>query len=372
MSLWQILGGIGSIGTGMDLADDIRGVGESAAQDMGTLAGQLQEDTRFTGYGVTTGLGTSTVSGDGTTNLGVGPEGRMYNGGLFNQGQGVSQMNNAAGYMHGFMSNVPGSNPAYQNAAGMYNQANAGLSNAQQGAMNASQQAMANSMADRAGREQSIYDSAMAMQQPGLDAQRASNIAREAATGRRGLMGSQFGGTGEDAAVARAQAQAQNQAAFQAMGQAESEMMNQANMANMYGGLGQGYAGMQGNLASGLGGLGATQAQLGQSGAQIGGSMAAQLAQMGNAQANFGLNQYNQSYTPMQMQMQMLGLGGQNADRAQTGQLTGANLAAQLGLGAIQSQVNAETTAADLYAKLFGAGANMIGGMDFGDPGGFF
>jgi hypothetical protein len=272
MSLWQLLGGIGSIGTGMQLADDIRGVGETAAEDMGLLAQQLQGDTAFKGYGVTTGLGTSTVGADGTTNLGVGPD--------------------------------------------------AGMAGASSGFMNASQQAMQNSMQDTAGREQDIYNRAMAMQQPGLDAQRAQHIAREQGMGRRGLMGSQFGGTGEDAAMARAQMQAMNEASFQSMGMAQNEMMNQGKLASQYGQLGQGM--------------------------------------------------FGSSFMPMQQQMAMLGLGGQNADRSQTGQLTGANLASQLGLGGIQAQVNAETTAADLYAKLFGSGMDAIGGMDFGDPGGWF
>lgn len=267
MSFWQLLGGIGNIGAGLKLADDIRGVGEQSAQDMGALASQLQGDTAFKGYGVTTGLGTSSINADGSTNLGVGPD--------------------------------------------------AGLSSASQGFLGASQDAMMASLQDRAAREQDIYNRSMAMQQPGLDAARASQQAREVGMGRSGLMGSQFGGTGEDAAMARAQAQAQNQASFQAMNQGQTEMMNQAAMANQYGQMGTGM--------------------------------------------------FQQSFLPMNVQMQMLGYGGQNADRAQTGQLTGANLAAQLGTAAIQNQVNAETTAADLYAKMFSAGANAIGGM--GEPG---
>ena len=263
MSFWQLLGGIGNIGAGMHLADEIRGVGEQSAVDMGNLAGQLQDDTAFKGYGVTTGLGTSTVNADGSTTLGVGQD--------------------------------------------------AGMASAAGGFMGASQAAMNNSMMDRAAREQEIYDRSMSMQQPGLDAARASQQAREVGMGRSGLMGTQFGGTGEDAAMARAQAQAQNQASFQAMDQGQAEMMNQATLANQYGQMGQGM--------------------------------------------------FNTSFMPMNVQMQMLGYGGQNADRAQTGQLTGSNLAAQLGTAAIQNQVNAETTAADLYAKMFSAGANAIGGM---------
>lgn len=259
--IWDLLTGLGSIGAGIGMASQASALGEQAASDMGVLSDQLQQDTAFKGYGVTTGLGTSTVDADGNTVLGVGPDETW---------QDISG---------GFMGNAS--------------------------------QAATNAMADRAGREQAIYDSAMAMQQPGLDAQRAQTQAREQAMGRRGLMGSQFGGSGEDAAMARAQMQAQNQASFQAMGQAEQEMMNQANMANMFSGMGQ--------------------------------------------------NAYQTSFTPMQQQMAMLGMGGQNADRFQSGQFTGANLAAQLGIGGIQAQINAQKSAQDLYAQLFGAGLGAAG-----------
>ena len=65
----------------------------------------------------------------------------------------------------------------------------------------------------------------------------------------------------------------------------------------------------------------------------------------------------------MQNQLNAAQLGGQNADRAQTGQLTGVNLAGQLGLGGVQAQVNADTTAANLYGDLFGAGMGALGGI---------
>ena len=260
MSLWDMLAGIGSIGAGISVANDIRGVGQDAATQMGDLATKLKADTAFKGYGVTSGLGTSSVNADGSTNLGVGPD----------QGFQTSAVN----------------------------------------AMLSADAARNNAMADRGLREQEIFNSAMAMQQPMLDQQAGQHRAMEAATGRRGVMGSAFGGTGEDAAMARAQAQAMNQASFQAMNQAETEMMNQANMSNMF-----------------------------------------------NQMAN---QNYQQSFTPMQMQMQLMGLGGQNADRYQTGQITGANHAAQLGLGGIQAQINAETTAADMYSKLLGAGLSSM------------
>jgi hypothetical protein len=269
--LFSLLGGLGSIAGGLEIADDMRKTGSAAAAQMGDMAAQLQDDTAFRGYGVTTGLGTSTVRADGSTDFGVGPD------------QGM------------------------MDASGNY--------------MNASQQAMQNAMMDRGAREQEIYNAAMAMQNPMLDAQQAAQQAREYAQGRGGIRGSQFGGTAEDAAMARARAQAANAAAFQAMGQGQTEMLNQAQMANQFGALGQ--------------------------------------------------NAYNTSFLPMQQQLNMMQVGQNNANMAQTGQITGANLGAQLGLGGIQSQVNSDMAAANLYTGLFGAGMGALGGL--GNAGeGFF
>ena len=266
MSLMAFLGGAGAIAGGLDVADDIRKSGANAASQMGVLSGQLQDDTAFKGYGVTTGLGTSSVSvnPDGTTStdLGVGPD--------------------------------------------------AGMTDAAANYMTQSQMAMGNAMGDNSAREQDIYNQAMAMQNPMLDAQQASQQAREYAQGRGGIRGSQFGGTAEDAAMARARAQASNAATFQAMGQGQQEMMNQANMANLFSGMGQ--------------------------------------------------QAYGSSYLPMQQQMNMMQIGQNNANMTQTGQITGANLGAQLGLGGIQSQVNADMAAGNIYTGLLGAGLNAIGG----------
>jgi hypothetical protein len=188
-------------------------------------------------------------------------------------------------------------------------------------------QAAQNAMGDPAAREQDIYNRSMAMQQPGLDQQRAQQQAREFAMGRGGVRGSQFGGTAEDAAMAKAQAQAQNAASFQAIGMGQQEMMNQGALANQFGQLGQGYGGL-------------------------------------------GMQAYQQSYLPMQQQLNAMQTGGQNADRFQTGQLTGTGYGAQLGLGGIQSRINAEKAASEMYANLFGAGMNAIGSIGSGGGGG--
>jgi len=349
--LFSLIGGLGSVVGGLDIADDIRRTGASASSQMGKLAGELQGDAAFKGYGVQTGLGTSTVSPDGTTNIGVGPDMGM-------QGQAGSMMGGAAG-LYGNAAQMAGQggfNPAYAQAMAAMQGGMQGLGSQQAGAFGASQQAMGNAMQDTAGREQDIYNRAMAMQQPGLDQQRAQQQAREFAMGRSGIGGSQFGGTAEDAAMARAQAQAQNQASFQAMDQAQNEMMNQGALASQFGQLGQGAAGLQGNLGGAMGGLGQGQAQLAQGSSGL-------MANIAQGQGALGNTMYQNSFMPLQQQLNAMQVAQGNASMAQTGQLTGAGYGAQLGLGGVQTQVNADKAASEMYANLLGSGMEAIAGM---------
>jgi hypothetical protein len=159
------------------------------------------------------------------------------------------------------------------------------------------------------------------MQNPELDRAQAAQQAREFAMGRGGVRGSQFGGTAEDAAMARARAEAANTAAFQAMGQAQQEAMNQA--------------------------------------------------QMGNIAGQLGLQGYTTSFTPLQQQLNALQVAQQAANMAQTGQLTGVGYEGQLGLGGIQARINAEKAASELYGNLVGAGMQGIGGINTGGQGFF-
>ena len=286
--LWEAIQGYGAAAGGLAYADLISDRGQQYANQMTALGESLAEDAKFTGYGVTTGLGTSTVRPDGGINVGVGPDRSMQSQARMMMGMG------GAG-----------------NPYGQY-----GL------------QAAGNAMGmDTAAREQEIYNRAMAMQQPGLDRQRAASNAAEYATGRSGVMGSQFGGSGEDAAMAQAQAEAQNTAAFNAMGQAQQEMMN------------------QGQLAQTFGGLGAQQQQLGQS-------------------------QYQLGFMPMQQQLNAMQVGQQNAAMAQSGQFTGAGYGAQLGLGGIQTQVNADKAASELYGGIVGSMLNAASNQSENSDGG--
>lgn len=367
----------GSMGMGISMASNLGQTGADAQTQMGTLAGQLAEDTAFQGYGVTTGLGESTVNADGSTSLGVGPETGMQTGAGTLQANAMNNFDAAA-----VAASANGGNPnftaanallggnaqnaAYGDAMGAMQGGLNGMSAYQQGMMGASQAAMQNSMQSTEGRETDIYNRAMAMQQPGLDQAKAAQQAQEFAQGRSGVRGSQFGGTAEDAAMARAQAGAQNQAAFQAMGQAQQEQMQQANIANAYGAQGLQAGAAQSQIGQGMGALGAQNAQLGQAAgqalgtlgqgqAQLGQGQAGLLSQIGNAQGSLGNAMYQSSFQPMNQQLQAMQVAQGNAGMAQSGQFTGAGYGAQLGMGGIQTDIAAQQAAAELYGNMFGS-----------------
>ena len=416
---WQ---GLGAAAGGLLYASEITDRGQGYAGDMGTLAASLQDQSGFKGYGVKTGMGNSKFSKDGSLDVGVGPNRRMlldanrgaHNGMTMMRNAGANMGNQQGSYMTGSQSALNNSIQNMSNNQGSYmagsqsalNNSIQNMSNnqgafmsgsqqamgdsirnmgSQQGAyMNASQQAMGNSMQDVAGREQDIYGRAMAMQQPMLDQQRAQMNAREYAQGRGGVRGSQFGGSGEDAAMARAQAQAQNNASFQAMGQAQQEMMNQSNMASQYGQMGQGMNSAMGQIGAQMGQMGqdmnSTIGQMGTQMGQLGQSMNSSIGQMGTqmGQLGQGLNNSmgqigaqmgqmgqgmtNMAYTAPNYQLNALQAAAQGANMAQTGQLTGTGYGAQLGLGGIQTAVNADKAASEMYGNIVASMMNNANG----------
>jgi len=150
------------------------------------------------------------------------------------------------------------------------------------------------------------------MQNPQLNRMQAAQQAREYAMGRGGVRGSQFGGTAEDAAMARARVDGSNAASVAAMNQALAEQQNQTNMAGTFGQLGQ--------------------------------------------------QQYATGFMPMQQQMALMQLAAGDADRAQTGQLTGQGYLSQLALGGQQTQVNAQKVAAELRGNVLDSILDNLGG----------
>jgi hypothetical protein len=261
-----ILTGITSaaaVAGGINQANNLADYGKTFNESLRAFGNTLADNSAFKGYGVTSSLGNATISPNGSVNFGVGQNGLM---------------NNYA-------------KQAMANSQNMYNQA----------------------MQDPAARQQDIYNQIMAAQNPQLNAMQAQQQAREQAMGRGGIRGSQFGGTAEDAAMARARVQGSNEAALGARQSAMSEL-----------------------------------AQMGQ--------MAGQMGQLGQ-------QAYQTSFLPMQQQMQLMELAGADADRAQTGQLTGQGYLAQLGLGGAQVDVNAQKASTELKGNIINSILGNAGGL---------
>jgi hypothetical protein len=254
---------VAAIADGFTQVNNIDDYGDTVKNDLLDLGRDLANNSAFKGYGVTSGLGNTTVGADGSVNLGVG-QNNMFN------------------------------TYALQ-------------------AMNNSQTLMNQAMEDPALRQQAIYNQIMAAQNPQLNAMQAQQQAREQAMGRGGIRGSQFGGTAEDAAMARARVQGSNEAALGARQAAVNELAQMGQLAGQYGQLGQ--------------------------------------------------QAYQTSFLPMQQQMQLLQLAGADADRAQTGQLTGQGYLAQLGLGGVQAAVNAKKASSELRGNIIDSILDNAGGF---------
>lgn len=253
----------------LENANDTRDMGGQIQSYLDQMGSDLNTGAQFQGYGVTSGLGNSTVGTDGSVNLGVGQYGNAQNA----------------------------ADAAYGAATNFANQAAIPVGQAQN----------------------DIYSSIMATQNPELNRMQAEQQAAEYARGRGGVRGSQYGGTAEDAAMARARTMASNDAAFRAREMANSER------------------GMLGQLAG----------QFGQ----------------------YGNQSLQASYLPMQQQMALLGLGQQNSDMAQTGQLTGLDYMAQLGLGGANANINAMHSANQLTGNLYNALLSNLGGVQDSEGG---
>lgn len=412
MSFWDTLttflndngstiAGIGGIAGALNSANNMYGMGHAQQDYLTELGNTLNDGSQFQGYGVTSNLGTTNVGADGSiTGDGLGPT-DQWDSGIANTNAGMNMIQNAAGTTGGqsamdwnavgaSMANMMGNNTPNH---GAWNQQALGLANQSQnvnpnhGAFGqAAQQARDMSLADPSQRQSEIFDQIMAIQNPELNRQQASQMAQEHAMGRGGIMGSQYGGTSGDAAMARARAQAGNEAAFQSMQQADAERKMFGDMASQYGQLGnqnysimsdrenalnnaasqfgqvgnQNFANMT-NRENNLGQLGATYGQLGNQANANANDRMGMLGQLGNNLSQLGMDQSQLAYLPMEMQMKLLDLGRTNSELAQSGQHTGLSYLAQLGLGGSTANLNAQQIGSQLEGNLYNALLSNIG-----------
>ena len=223
-------------------------------------------------------------------------------------------------------------------------------------------------------RQSDIYESIRATQRPEEERQALRMRENLLAQGRAGVRTADYGGTPEQLAMAKAQAEAQAGAALRAREMGRAEQQQGLQTAQTLTGMTSGLAGLGSELETAGIGRGATLAGLGMQGAQMGRGfgqqdlqnlMALQGADIGAAQAQqalqqgrlglgsglFGLGQQAQmmpsqlrgadiqnmqallsaGYIPQQQALNLLQAGMPAAEMSQRGQLSGTELQSKLG-----------------------------------------
>jgi len=181
---------------------------------------------------------------------------------------------------------------------------------------------------DTAQREQDIYGRIRATQTPEEQRQRLAQEERLAAQGRLGVRTAQFGGTPEQFAMDKAQAEARNTAMLQAMGQAQAEQAQLAQQAQMFTGMGS---------------------QLSQADLQ-------QLA----AQQQLGVGSMASAYLPQTQMMQLQQAMLPYQQMQQQGQLFGAGQFGETMMSGLEARLVAEQARANLLGSL---GTGLLGGL---------
>jgi len=181
---------------------------------------------------------------------------------------------------------------------------------------------------DLAQREQDIYGRIRAAQSPEEQRQAQAMEERLAAQGRLGVQTAQFGGTPEQLAFGKAQAEARNAAMLQAMGQAQAEQAQLAQQAQMFTGMGS---------------------QLSQADLQ-------QLA----AQQNLGIGSMGAAYLPQTQMMQLQQGMLPYQQMQQQGQLFGAGQFGETMMSGLEARLVAEQAKANLIG---GLGSSMLSGL---------
>jgi len=348
------IAGIGGIAGALDSANDIAKLGSASQEFLTGLGSEMVDNTKFQGYGVTSGLGSSTVGQDGSINFGLGLD-QNWGNGHNNINAGFNYMNQGAGLNSG------------QSATDWNSVANNYMKQASQvnpnhGAFGpAAEQAISASLADPSQRQAEIFNQIMAIQNPELNRQQAAQMAQEHAMGRGGVAGSQYGGTSSDAAMARARAQAGNEAALNAIQQADAERKMFGDMASQYGQVGNQNYGLMADRENAFNQMAGTFGQLGNQFSQIANDKMGMLGQLGSQMGQLGIAQSKLAALPMELQMKLMDLGRVNAEMAQSGQLTGQDYYSQLALGGANNNINANKVASELKANLYSALLSNLG-----------
>lgn len=309
-----LLGGIGLSATGLKGAYDRLGaIGEAAQQGALGIAQAGLEQTQFQPFTVTSGMGgVSGVGADGSLNIGLSPQEAAIQRNLMRTAErelgrgpfGLSMGRDASSSAYGL-------GQQFMQQAGMGTEA----------------------------REQAVFDRIRAMQQPEEQRQQLALEERLQAQGRGGVRTNMFGGTPEQFAMSKAQAEAQNAAALQAMSQAQAQQ--------------------------------AQQAQLGQAFTGLGSQLSAQDLALRTGQQQLGMGALGGAYMPQAQAMNLIQQGLAGSQLAQKGQLYGAGLFGEAAMGGLEALLGAGLGQANLFGQLgtglMTSGVESAKDIDWGD-----
>jgi hypothetical protein len=300
-----LLGGVGLGATGIKGAYDRLGaIGEAAQQGALGIGQAGLEQTQFQPFTVTSGMGgVSGVGADGSLNIGLSPQ--------------------EAAMQRNLMSTAERELGRAPFGLGMGRDASSG-------AFGLGQQFMQQAGMGTESREQAVFDRIRAMQQPEEQRQQLALEERLQAQGRGGVRTNMFGGTPEQFAMSKAQAEAQNSAALQAMSQAQAQQ--------------------------------AQQAQLGQAFTGLGSQLSAQDLALRSGQQQLGMGALGGAYLPQAQAMNLIQQGMAGSQLAQRGQLYGAGLFGEASMSGLAALLAAGQGQANLFGQL-GTGL-MSSGVD--------
>ena len=401
MSLMDLIRTGGEYYLGKENIAGAQKLGRETQAGASLLADQARADTTFQPYTVTSGLANVATNAQGGFDLNLSPQQQALQSQLMG---GAGQLAGNLGGQYNPMAGQIGSN-AYGQAqnflgrAGQFDPSIAGQRGAVGGLFGQqvggygqgqdiqnlrsqygglAQQAGQGLMMSPEQRQGDIYESIRATQRPEEQRQNLALEERLLGQGRLGISTDAYGGTPEQLAMAKAQAEAGNSASLMARQQAMAE--GQQAMQNA-----QSLTGMTSNLAQVGSGLEAQQLQniMGLQGADQGAAGFQQGLQQGNfnlGQGMFGLgNQASMlqgqlqgqdlqnmqammasGYNPQQQALNMLQGANQSAGFADIGRRTGAELSSQMGLGGLESRMQAEDLANRLQLQ---QGDAILGGL---------
>ena len=260
MSLFGDIAGLAAINTAYN---KLGGIGTSAQTQSSALGQDLYNKGAFQPFAVRSNLGTTNVLGTGSIGSYLGGQALQAQNQMFarsladvtGQTAGASQAGTLGANLLGRVTGELGENiPQY---GGISSAANAAL---QQGMGFMGQAGM-----PVAQREQQVFDRIRAAQAPEEERRRLELEERLATQGRLGVSTNLYGGTPEQLALSKAQAEAQNTAMLQAMQQARAEQAQAGALGQQFTGLGGTLAGQLQNLQSAqqARGLGLAQTGLG-------------------------------------------------------------------------------------------------------------